>query len=146
MTLTVVVEDGSGLANANSYASEADGDDYAAARLYSTDWTGAVSGNKQIALVQATRLLDQLADWKGDPSTTTQALRWPRYGVPDRDNFQIIDSATIPQWLKDATCELAIQLLASDRAADPDTAGFRSIRAGSVALEIDKYDRPAILP
>ena len=39
MSLTLIKEDGSGLANANSYASAADGDAYHDGHFYASTWT-----------------------------------------------------------------------------------------------------------
>ena len=71
MSLVLVKEDGTGLVNANSYASAADGDTYHAGHYYGSAWTGATTGNKEIALVMATRLIvpeEQLraAGWNGE--------------------------------------------------------------------------------
>jgi len=58
MALTLILETGAGLANANSYATVAESDAYHDGHLYATAWTGATSGNKAAALVMATRLID----------------------------------------------------------------------------------------
>jgi len=62
MTLTLIKEDGTGLADANSYASVADGDAYHAGHLYATAWTAATDVQKAVALVMASRLID--AEWQ----------------------------------------------------------------------------------
>jgi hypothetical protein len=41
MAATLVVEDGTGLSTANSYATAANGDTYHDKHYYATDWTGA---------------------------------------------------------------------------------------------------------
>ena len=47
MSITLVKEDGTGLANANAYASAADGDAYHAGHLYATAWTPMASDGSQ---------------------------------------------------------------------------------------------------
>jgi len=145
MALVVVVEDGSGLTNSNSYASVAEGNAYHEAHTYATTWTGAATATKEAALVFATRLLDQHVAWYGARCTEDQALRWPRLGVLDLDGYEI-DSNVIPPELKNATCELARLLIASDRTADSSGMGLRSVQAGSVAVEWDKSWLPKEVP
>jgi len=132
-----------GGANATSYTSLAEASVFFSQRLNSTVFTAAASSVQEVALMHATRTLDEWVDWKGDRVDEDQALRWPRYGVRDRDGYSI-DSDIIPNWLKDATAELAIYLLGSDRTAEPDTKGFRELQVGSLKLVVDKSDRDSV--
>ena len=141
---TIVVETGQSGANSNSYASVADADTYHAGHLYATGWAQSETGKKEKALIMATRLLDQGVKWKGFAANDTQALQWPRHNVMDRAGFSI-NSNEMPQDLIDATAELARLLLASDRTAEDDTKGFRSIGVGSIKLDIDKADRKDVI-
>ena len=145
MALTLVVEDGSGLSTANSYATEAQGDSYHDGHLYATSWTGATSANKEAALVMATRLLDENIDWTGRKFDEDQALDWPRSGTSDRDGYAI-DHDEIPASLANATAELARWLIDSDRTAEAGTEGFRRLKADTLEMEIDKTDRAGVLP
>jgi hypothetical protein len=54
--LTLIKEDGSGKADANSYANRADGGAYHEGRLYATAWTGATEASRDGALNMATCL------------------------------------------------------------------------------------------
>lgn len=65
MAINLIIEDGSGKADANSYASVADGDAYHAGHLYATAWTAATADQKAIALVMATRLIDAEYQFRG---------------------------------------------------------------------------------
>jgi hypothetical protein len=58
MALTLIKEDGTGLAAANSYASADDGDSYHEGHTAATAWTGATTAKKEAALVMATRVID----------------------------------------------------------------------------------------
>ena len=78
MAVTLILEDGSALVDANSYASVADGDAYHAAHLYATAWTGATADKKATALVMATRLIDAECGFLGFRKSNAQALQWPR--------------------------------------------------------------------
>jgi hypothetical protein len=133
MALTLVAT--AAASNANSYATAAEGDTYHESHYYADMWTDAGTSDKEKALVMATRLLDQWYEWFGSTYSTTQALLWPRSGVPGPNGFTFTAN-TIPAPLRDATCELARQLMAENRTADSDLSsqGVKSITAGSVAL------------
>lgn len=143
MTLSLVKETGAGLTNANSYADTSDGTSYHEAHLYATPWTNASSTEREKALVWSTRLLDETVIWKGRATNETQALAWPRVAVVDREGFAV-NQDEIPQAIIDATCELARLLLQEDRTKTPDTLGFSYLRAGEVAMNIDKADRDTV--
>ena len=96
MALTLIKEDGTGRVDANSYASAADGDAYHDGHLYATAWTGATTGNKERALVFATRLIDSLFQFGGGRAKTEQALQWPRVQCPDPDKGLRTVSALVP--------------------------------------------------
>jgi len=145
MALTLVKEDGTGLSTANSYANEADGDSYHDGHLYATDWTAATSGNKEAALVMATRLLDQHFTFEGKAISLEQALEFPRYDIKDRSGY-LIEAATIPQDLIDATAEYARWLIQSDRTAEEGEKGFKNLKVGSLSLTPDPGDRKQTVP
>jgi hypothetical protein len=141
--VTLVKETGAGLTNSNSYANVSDGDTYHDMRLHVDDWTGASTSDKEKALMWATRLLDDLVEWEGRATSDEQALDWPRYSIYDDDGYYV-NGNTVPQAIIDATSELARNLLEEDITASPDTLGFSYIRAGDVAVNIDKRDRDSV--
>lgn len=140
---SIVVEDGTGKANANSYISEADADVYIEKHLYGTSFSG--SSDKVAALQMATRLIDSYFKFEGRKVNDTQALEFPRFDITDRSGF-LIESTTIPTALKDATAELANRLIASDRTADPAGKGFKNLKAGSLDMTPDTTDKVTVLP
>lgn len=133
-----------GGADSNSYSTKTEADDYMATRIHASAWSSATAADKEAVLIWATRLLDQLS-WQGAKAATTQALRWPRSGVIDRDGYSVEDGA-IPQDLKEACAEYALHLLSTDLTASPDTAGFSKIKVGSIELEVDSFDREDGVP
>lgn len=143
--VAIAVEDGTGMTDSNAYVSVADADDYHEMRLHNTTWTGAINTTKEIALMWATKLLDASVEWDGWKYTEDQALEWPRDGVSDRAGYEI-DVDEIPQFLKDATAEYAMHLIASDLTAEDGTKGFKRLRAGSLELEINRWDRKGTIP
>ena len=143
MALTLVVEDGSGLTNANSYISVADATSYFDGHLYSSEWDDASNTQRETALVMASRLLDEWIDWSGARATENQGLRWPRYNTYDRDGYAL-DSNIVPPFLEVATAEQALYLLRSDLTVAPDTQGYKELQVGSLKLVIDKADRDKV--
>ena len=121
----------------NSYISVANADTYFSERLNVSDWTGAVTATKEAALIQATRTLDALYTFAGDLTSDDQALAWPRSYVYDCEGREL-DSATIPEAVKNATCEEALHLLAGDQISTPSllTQGFKKAKLGSMEVEV----------
>jgi len=136
-----------GATNANSYATLTEANTYHDTHLYASVWTDAEDDNKIIALIWATRLLDQVCTWDGAKVTQGQALRWPRSWVYDQDGY-VFPNDAIPQWLKNVAAELARHLLTKDRlqAMEDAIAGLKSVQAGSVSVEFDSMDRISALP
>lgn len=113
--MALVVEDGAGKADAESYASVAYADAYHAARG-NTAWAALTTSAKEIALRNGTGYIDANYTFKGQKNTQEQALQWPRYGAYI-DNF-LWPSDELPPDLLKATCEMALR--ASAGAVDPD--------------------------
>lgn len=135
-----------GSATANTYASLIEAGEYFDTQLYRSDFVDPVDDDiRNRALLMATRILDEQMDWYGFKNDDQQALRWPRQGVVDRDGYDV-DSLTIPQEVKNATAELAGNLIAENRTAENDTKGFKEMQAGTLRLVIDKNDRKKVLP
>lgn len=130
-----------GTLTSDSYISLTEANDYHLARLHNDEWTDATVSEREKALKWATRLLDNLP-WLGAAVDypDNQALRWPRYDVPDRE-ADYWDHDIIPQFLKDATAELAWLLVISDPTRENDTKGFHMIKVGPITLQINSDDR-----
>jgi hypothetical protein len=157
MSLTLIKEDGTGKADANSYANAADGDAYHAGHLYASAWTAATTANKEAALVFATRLIDSQFQFNGYRTDYRQALQWPREQCLDPDvdvavltglfrrpdNF--VDSDVVPKAVVDATCEMARELLIADRTAAPPGEGMKYENTGTTQKGYDKNDRRPII-
>lgn len=122
MPFALTVEDGTGVAGANTYCAIATADAYHDGILRAEKWQQADSDTKQRALAQATRLLDQYIAWQGTPVVLTRETpAWPRYGAYDRNGIEIA-SSVVPTAVVEATAELARRLIEDDRlrkAEDP---------------------------
>jgi hypothetical protein len=126
--LAVVITATVGSASANSFVTSAECDTYHEGRLNATAWSDAVSDDKNRALVEAQRELNTLS-YEGNRVDSAQALQWPRWNACNPDgtgsSFYYL-STEIPQRMKDAQCELALEFLKSgttDLAALPSTDG-----------------------
>jgi hypothetical protein len=157
MALTLIKEDGTGMADANSYADVADGDAYHDGHLYATAWTGATAANKAVALVMASRLIDLQYQFNGLRSVDSQALQWPRVNCLDPDKAPVpvltslllvdpfVPPSVIPKALVLATCEMARELLIADRTGPPRGEGFKYENVGTTQTGYDKADRPPVI-
>tara|TARA_Y100001937_G_scaffold121651_1_gene180779 strand:+ start:558 stop:1064 length:507 start_codon:yes stop_codon:yes gene_type:complete len=105
--MALIVENGSGMQTAESYISESDADAYFAKRGSPSAWTALSSSNKESALRYATVTLDGMYEFEGDITQLLQALSWPRSDATDWEGRTIV-STSVPQRVKDATCELAL--------------------------------------
>lgn len=145
MALTLIKEDGTGKVDANAYADAADGDAYHDGHLYASAWTAASAGNKEKALVMATRLIDGQFQFDGVRVNETQALQWPREGCHDPDAEDWVLDSIVPKAVVDATCEMARELLVADRTAAPPGEGLKYFNSGTEQTGYDKSDtRPVI--
>lgn len=135
--MALVVEDGTGRSDAESYLS------VAAANTFHTNhgnsaWSGADAAKEQ-ALRRATRYVDghYRARWKGFKRLRTQALEWPRYDVYDLSGYDV-DSDSVPAAVQHATAEAALREIASPGSLQPDLerggmVQSKSVQAGPVS-------------
>lgn len=122
-------------ATSNTYATRAEGDNYALSRPYFTTWDASTDDEKNRALVRATQLIDLYVDWDGHPTSSTQALAMPRSGLVTRDGL-LVSSGVVPTRIKHAQVELAHDLLVEDITTGPSSEeGIKSVKVGSVGVE-----------
>ena len=99
----MVVEDGTGLPDSDSYVSVEFADDYFAARG-NPGWEELDECLKERALVKATDYIDNVFQWYGKKESGSQALRFPRTGIRDYEGEEVVG---IPLRLKQAVCDAA---------------------------------------
>ena len=113
----------SGSATANSFVTEVECDTYLDDRLNASSWNdlAAAADDKLRALIEATRWLTGMA-WDGQRTDDVQNLSWPRDYAENPDlpesedglsTLTYFGNTVVPQRVKDATCELALQFLKS---------------------------------
>jgi len=138
--MTIVVEDGTGLSNSESYVSVAEANAYFAARG-NTDWDAV--DNKEAALRNATDYMIQTytVRWSGNRAKTAQALDWPRV-LAERANASssyvngvvYVDQLTVPPEVKRACIELAVKASAAPLTTDLGREILSESVSGAVAV------------
>lgn len=116
--MALIVEDGSGKSNAESYISVADATAYHATRGNAA-WAGLASDAvREQLLRKATDYMESAYGqrWKGDRSTTVQALSWPRVNVYMNGSY--IAGNVVPVAVQRACAELALRASSVDLAPD----------------------------
>ena len=95
-------------------------------------------------MISATRLFDQVAPY-GLKYYPNGALRWPRSNVFDRDWNIVLDHTTIPDDLRDAVCEQALNSVESDPSYNFDLKGYESVKIDVLTFVASKGDEPATI-
>ena len=130
--MAIIVEDGSIVAGANSYVSEAE------LTAYATQRGVTLTGGTEALLIKAMDYLQTL-EYIGDKKTADQPLLWPRRNVTI-DGFDV-SSEEIPEELKNAQLALAVSI---DEGNDPMATIHRKTRKEKVdVLEIEYADNSA---
>ena len=142
-----------GGASANSYVTVAEADAYFATSFGRTAWVSALPANKEIVLIESTRLLDLLVSWKGYVKSDTQALRWPRTYVPNIDGRyngvgtieSYISDSIVPKDIKNAVFELAYSLL-SNGGFQASENELSKVKVGPVSIDFSDTVKSNGLP
>ena len=129
---TIVVEDGTGKTNSNSYISEADFGTYA------TDRGITVSGTAAVLLIQAMDYIEQ-QPFKGWKYTDDQALQWPRGGVSIDGYYVDVDE--MPVLLQDALCEVALGIDAGNNPLASQDRMTKREKVGDIEVEYSDSSR-----
>lgn len=102
--IELIVEDGSCVANANSYVTITEADEYQNSRNRA-DWLELEDNQKASLILQATQYIDGIYNWKGRAKYEEQFLAFPRVAITDLNGFDV--SHIIPTKLKIAVYEAA---------------------------------------
>lgn len=129
--MTLIVESGQSLPTAESYVSVSECDTYWSKHNSPSEWTSATEAAKESALRYATLYIDDNVSWYSCRLTDTQALEWPRDAFTTPSGREIAEG-TIPQKVKDAVCELALQNII-EAFNDASGEGIKSERLGDAA-------------
>lgn len=117
--MALTIENGTGVAGANSYISVTDARTYAAARGLTLP---ATEGAVEVLLTKALDYIEALrGEFQGIKTASTQALQWPREGAY-LDGYEL-DVDEIPDVLPDAQAQLACDAYGAGTAVDLMPAG-----------------------
>lgn len=128
--MALIVEDGTIVANANSYVTVQEIRDYAALRGFDLP---ANDADVEPLAVLATDYLQSRKYQGYMVDAATQVLEWPRNDVVI--NCVEIANNVIPQQLKNAQCELAISAQDADLLSDGTQQDVKSESVGSLSAE-----------
>ncbi len=121
--MALIVENGTGKPDADSYVSVADASAYHSA-MGNLAWADLDVLVMEAALRRATQYLDTRHQFAGDPLTSTQALAWPR------------DVAPWPvKRVQDACCELALRASTGALYADQGDAPVTEETVGPITVK-----------
>jgi len=126
---TIIVEDGTIVANATSYVSVADVESYISERALTTITTADIDE----LIIRSMDYIEELK-FKGVKGTKDQSLVWPRFGVIV-DGY-LVDSDEIPQLLKDAVSECVIAINDSKSPLADIERTKQSVGVGSGAVSV----------
>lgn len=136
-----ILEDGTGIENANAYITILECKAYWTDR--SIDYTGLTDAQIQTAIINATQFIDGRYSFKGFPTTVIQGLMFPRSNggaIKDTKYNRTVAVNVIPTTLKNATCEIAGVAL-----ADIVDGNSGSVMSSPEIIKSKKYGPVAIV-
>ena len=154
--MAVTIDATAGGANANSYLTLSDANDFVDAMVENADvadWGTGNDDSRNRALAYAAQRLDR-ERFLGARATDTQALQWPRTGVRKPDTYintysvgfpfrvttDYYTDTEIPYEIKRAQVELAVYLHNNKEGISlSGLEDFKSLEIGSIKLETEKF-------
>lgn len=100
----MIVEDGTGMTDSDSYVSVVFADNYFSSRGI-TEWNNLETEQKEQALIKGTDYVDNSFKWYGTKLNAEQSLRFPRENIFEYDGTEI---KGIPNVLKQAVCDASL--------------------------------------
>lgn len=101
--VNLIVEDGSGISDSNSYCDLDFALEYCVNHGY-TSWFDMTEDEQKVYLIKGTSFVDNFYEWKGLKRTSIQSLEFPRIELIDNNKTEILG---IPNNLKKAVIEAA---------------------------------------
>jgi hypothetical protein len=160
-TVTLIVEDGSGVPNANAYCDVPYADNYHIGTLNQTVWSAASTDLKSQAIIAATRTIDSNFTFDGwmtyagadniNTGPGFQKLQFPRYGITRRDRAggwnplsgrlmfwgpEYWTEYQVPWPIMDATALQAYMMLLTDRMVQMDPNALNALSLGQNAISM----------
>ena len=140
--MSLIVETGEGLADAESFISVADASTRHANNGM-TNWATLTTQEQEQALRRATQFMEQSLRerWHGYRRNIDQALSWPRWDV-SVDEYPV-KFDIVPREVAAACADLALKAAAGDLNADL-TRGVVREKVGPIETEYDRYSPQAV--
>ena len=126
-----------GQPTSNSYVSVEYAEAYFVSTINSIGWPSDVA-DKQTALQEATRVLDEQFQWRGVIASDDQALGWPRKDFKDPNGRAVADNI-IPKRVGDATCSLALFLL-QNGGLSQTSVDVKGLKVGPIDLKFESNE------
>lgn len=141
--MALIVETGGNVAGANSYQTVVEIEVLIASRPESDCFSSLDNDEKENAAIEAIRYLERRFRFYGDPLFTGQSLQYPRTKNYD-DKGEIIAQGTIPDQLKMAQAELALEWAKDEESgvtSPVDSAGIvKSFSGDEISVDFEKGD------
>lgn len=135
--MSLIIEDGTGLAGAESYASVAAADARCAG-LGVASWAALAEADKEIALRKAAIFMATYRTrWAGRRMYQHQALDWPRYGVKVDDFY--VATTIVPVDVASACIDLAVRAGSGEELLPDLDLGSNVIKRTKVGALEDEY-------
>jgi len=133
--MTLIIEDGTNVANANSYISCVNARAYAISRGITLP---ATDPELEILLIKSMDYLESLREkYQGVKTYSTQCLQWPRYGVYIDGNAA--SSILIPNLLIKAQAQLSMEVFAGID-LQPTSVGYGIKKEKVDAIETEYFN------
>jgi len=139
----LIVEDGTGLKNANTYCSLSYSISYFSMQQ-NTTWLELDAQQQELYLIQAANLLDDKYGqyYKGNLLTNTQSLLFPRTKFVDNNGREVTG---IPKSLKNAQCEMAFLAISGAAQNDPN-AGVNNLKSYTDKVDVIEESKEYFSP
>lgn len=146
--MSLTVEDGTGLSNADAFVSLADFKAYCDARGQS--YSAYEDTDLEPAIRRASYFLTNSYRYQGRRvKGRSQSLAWPRYNVYDATDPDVtlaVAYDSVPQEIVDATCEVALREAANPGSMNPDVTLSEKVKmekVGQIAVEYANFNNTA---
>lgn len=126
--MSLIIEDGSGLTNAESYI------DLAYLQAYATKRGLDITGITETNIIKGQDYFESAYQFKGTKLVETQALAFPRY---------INNEVVYPVRIKNAVCELTIKSKSAELLADSERL-TKSEAVGDIKIEYSEYSKDTV--
>jgi hypothetical protein len=131
-----IVEDGTQVANANSYISVNDADDYFTDINYQESWFTKDTQERERSLMNGTQFIDNQYIYIGTKASEEQGLQWPRENAIDNNGFEVDG---VPKNIKQATCEAALRTFNASLYTDISVKGNIKLEKVDV-IEVEYFE------